>query len=116
MVGVAPRLQWLRDFVNEKWLSSKVKPLRCISHGAGGRNACGGGGCGGGVDFNATNSRVISDFQRALLSPQHTNASILRFAAVVCQGSRVNKDPISLLQWGLPIDCKPVSSYSHGRR
>lgn len=23
-------------------------------------------------------------------------------------GSRVNKDPISLLQWGLPIDCKPA--------
>lgn len=22
----------------------------------------------------------------------------------------MNKDPISLLQWGLPIDCKPVSS------
>ncbi|CAN0402353.1 unnamed protein product [Ascophyllum nodosum] len=23
-------------------------------------------------------------------------------------GARVNKDPISLLQWGLPIDCKPA--------
>lgn len=27
----------------------------------------------------------------------------------LCQGSRVNKDPISLLQWGLPIDCQQVS-------
>ncbi|CAM9106651.1 unnamed protein product [Ectocarpus fasciculatus] len=39
---------------------------------------------------------------------ESANAANKLQVSSTASGSRVNKDPISLLQWGLPIDCKPA--------